>query len=147
MGIPQPLNLFVPSPTNYIPQAMIITAMTNAVNSAVTTANPHGYQTGMSVRITVPKQYGMVLSYVQTQIIVTGSTTFTTQINTTALQSFVVPSYSPANPGTLAQCVPINGLEWNIAPLTGITPPPIPPLPPPPPNFSAPLYEAPKPQG
>lgn len=99
----------------FVPEAQIISAMTNEAFSNVTTVNPHGYITGQYVRIYVPGTYGMNIPYTQTIINVTGSNTFQTLIDTSVLQAFVNPNSWPPVPYTLAQCVPITGLEENTA--------------------------------
>lgn len=99
----------------FTPQANIISAMTNELLSNVTTQSDHGYITGQYVRIFVPIQYGMFIPYTQTIINVTGTNTFQTQIDTSLLETFVTPSSYPPLAFTSAQCVPITGLEENIA--------------------------------
>jgi len=57
----------------------------------------------------------MVLDYVQTIITVTGDTTFTTQIDTSNQFPFSPPTFTGTNPYTPAQCIPMTGVEVNIA--------------------------------
>jgi hypothetical protein len=96
------------------PQAALIQGVTTSVNAVVTTTTAQMYQTGMFMRVLVPEQYGMEVN-AQTQIVVTSPTTFTTQLDTTALDPFVAPSLFPPVAFTPAQVVPITGVEMNIA--------------------------------
>lgn len=139
MSIPLPLDLFTPIASNYIPVARLLANVTNDVFAVVTTTQDHGYLDGQYVRMIVPGVYGMVLDYVQTAIVVTGTTTFTTDIDTTLLKPFVAPSFTGNNAFTQAQCVPITGMEWNIAPKMGVYPPAFGPVPPNGPYFGPPV--------
>lgn len=123
-----PANLYTPIASNYIYQRNLIVNVTNAVNAVVTTQTSNGFINGQVVRIIVPKAYGMELNYVQTSIVLIDDFSFFTQIDTSTLLPFVAPSFTPGNAFTQAQVVPMTGLEWNIAPLSGNTPPPVPPL-------------------
>lgn len=96
----------------FAPQHRLISDVSTARNAVVTTSANHGYYDGMTVRISVPKVYGMVL-YEQTQITVTGDTTFVTQIDTTNVDAFVVPVLAVAF--TPAQTTPVTGIERNIS--------------------------------
>lgn len=92
----------------WLPAANTVTAISNANPASVTTGTPHGYSTGYNVRITFPFPYagsfGMKQINNQTgTITVTGSTTFTINIDTT--------SYDPFSVGTTlenAQVIPIG---------------------------------------
>lgn len=100
--------------SDFVPQLNLIQSVTNSVNAVVTTVTAHGYESGMYVRVNVPKTYGMNL-FNQTAILVTGATTFTTNIDTSRMDAFVAPSLYPPVAFTPAQCVPITGTEDNIA--------------------------------
>jgi len=53
--------------------------------------------------------------YQDTKIVVTGSNTFTTEIDTSSLSTFVAPTFSANGQGyTQAQVIPISGTERNI---------------------------------
>jgi hypothetical protein len=119
-----PENLFTPIASNYVPQACLISNVTTAINAVVTTSTSNGFYTGQVIRIIVPQAYGMVVSYVQTIIRVIDDTDFITNIDTTGLLPFVAPTFTGVA-FTQAQAVPITGLEWNIAPLTGNQLPPV----------------------
>ena len=100
--------------SDFVPQLSLITAVTTARLAEITTASAHGYDTGMVVRVNVPNTYGMTL-FEQTPIIVTSLTTFTTGINTLNMDPFVTPTLYPPIAFTPAQCIPITGVEDNIA--------------------------------
>lgn len=100
--------------SDFVPQLRLILSVTNARLAVVTTVGDHGYTTGMMVRVNVPLTYGMNL-FNQTTIIVTGLTTFITEIDTLNLDPFVTPSLYPPVAFTPAQVVPMTGIEDNIA--------------------------------
>lgn len=100
--------------SDFVPQINLIQAVSNAERAVVTTATPHGYDNGIYVRVIVPATYGMSL-YEQTQILVTGSTTFETQINTLGQNPFVAPTLYPPVGFTPAQTIPMGGTTDNIA--------------------------------
>lgn len=112
--IPTGSQLQGPILSDFVPQLNLIIAITNEVNAQVTTAEAHGYNTGIVVRVNVPFIYGMNL-FVQSEIVVTSSTMFTTQIDTTQMNAFVIPTPYPPNAFTPAQVVPVTGQEMNIA--------------------------------
>lgn len=100
--------------SDFVPQARLLQNVTNSVTAVVTTTTPHGYDNGIYVRVNVPSVYGMTL-FQQTQIVVTGPTTFVTQINTSNMDPFVAPSLYPPVGFTAAQVVPMGGVTDNIA--------------------------------
>ena len=98
------------SAADYVPKRRIVTAITNAPNGVVTAAN-HGYATDEYVRINVPINYGMRLGSVVAKITVINANTFSLNISTFLMDSFVVPGA----PLTTAESVPISGMTDNIA--------------------------------
>lgn len=79
----------------WLPAANTITAITNANPAQVTTATAHGYSTGYNVRIVFPFPYASSFGMVQINeqvgtITVTGSNTFTINIDTTGYNAFTV---------------------------------------------------------
>jgi hypothetical protein len=97
----------------------IVTAITNANPASVTTSIAHGYKSGLIVRIDIPRPItgaqGVGMEQINKQfgeIIVTGPTTFTIDIDTTHYDTFALPNPVPAR-YTCAQCVPI-GENSNI---------------------------------
>ncbi len=99
--------------SNFVPRRRLISAFTLAENGAVTTTENHDYESGLDVRVFVPREYGMDIDHVQTQITVTSNTEFTTDINTVFQAPFVAPNFPPAF--TDAQTVPMSGATDNIA--------------------------------
>lgn len=107
MAVPQQIIV-----SDFIPKRRLIADVTISRNAEVTTTEDHGYSSGYVVRVIVPTVYGMSL-YKQTKILVTGATTFTTEIDTLNQFPFVEPSFPPAF--TQAQVVPMTGTTDNIA--------------------------------
>lgn len=92
----------------YKPAVRDITAITNAFPLQVTTSFAHSYLTGLIVRLRIPQGFGMTeLNDVQGLITVNSTTTFTMDIDSTNLDTFVIP---PNNPPyyTPAQVTPIG---------------------------------------
>lgn len=100
--------------SDFIPQRRLIQSVTNEANAVVTTTEDHGYTDGIYVRVEVPKSYGMHI-FEQTKIIVTGSTTFMTEIDTSSQDPFVEPTLYPPVAFTPAQVIPMGGVTDNIA--------------------------------
>lgn len=93
----------------FMPAVRDIVAITNAFPLQVTTSFAHSYLSGLIVRIKIPQYFGMeILNNVQGSILVTGSTTFTMNIDSTNFDPFVVPSPQPGSLYTPAQVVPIG---------------------------------------
>lgn len=112
--IPTGAELQGPILSDFVPQMHLITSVTQGPNAIVTTQDPHGYYTNMFVRVNVPPIYGMTI-FEQTQIVVLSATMFQTQINTSNMNSFIIPNIYPPLAFTPAQVVPITGQEMNIA--------------------------------
>jgi hypothetical protein len=100
--------------SDFEPKRRLISSVTNAANAVVTTTEDHEYTDGMIVRVFVPLAYGMTL-YDQTEITVTASNAFSTNINTSAQSAFVEPTFSEGNGFTQAQVIPITGTTQNVA--------------------------------
>lgn len=104
--------------SNFQPRRREISAVTNALNSVFTTTEDHGYELGQLVRVIVPKEYGMTIDYVEATIVaLPADDQFTTDLDTSALATFVAPSAPPAF--TSAQVVPISGTTDNETSITG----------------------------
>jgi hypothetical protein len=98
----------IQNPT-FMPAVRDIVAITNAFPLQVTTSFAHSYLSGLIVRIKIPQYFGMeILNDVQGSILVTGSTTFTMNIDSTNFDPFVVPSPQPGSIYTPAQVVPVG---------------------------------------
>lgn len=80
------------------PAMRIISSITNANPAAVTTTFAHQYTTGIVARLNVPNGFGMVqANQLYGDIVVTGDTTFTIDIDTTGFDIFAAPSTFPQN--------------------------------------------------
>lgn len=98
------------SPT-YQPAMRIITAVTNTKPAAVTTSFDHDYETGLIVRILVPEDHGMwQMNGLYGPITVTGTDTFTIDINALCFDVFAVP----ASIKQYAQVIPIGQVSDEI---------------------------------
>lgn len=114
-----------PNP-RYQPAMRIIAAITTTNPAQVTTTIDHLYLTGMIVRLDIPIGVGMEQANQLTgTIVVTGSTTFLINIDTTFFTPFVIPTLPPFAAYTCAQVVPIGEVTstlyaavQNIAPGT-----------------------------
>lgn len=95
---------------DFEPKRHIITAITNSMNAAVTTLAAHGYSSDDVVCLIVPLTAGMRLNYVETKIAVTGATTFTCDLDTQAMDVFVVPIT-----GTPPHVCPVSASIENVA--------------------------------
>lgn len=83
-----------------------ISAITNGFPASVTTTQNHLYTTKATIRIDIPRYFGMQQINQQFgEIIVTSPTTFTIDIDTTSYDPFFIPSTYPAN-AQQAQAVP-----------------------------------------
>lgn len=96
------------------PAMRIIAAITNANPAVVTTTFAHQYITGTIVRLDIPVACGMQQANQMTgTIVVTGTTTFAINIDTTKFDAFSIPVSPPSYANTCAQVVPI-GESSNI---------------------------------
>ncbi len=95
------------SPT-YQPSMRLISAITNANPAAVTTTFDHDYGTGLTVRLLIPRDHGMTNADKLIGIVtVTGTDSFTVDINTTGFDAFSVPVASL----NCAQVVPVGEIN------------------------------------
>ncbi len=98
----------------------VISAITNAFPALVTTTIDHGYSDGFIVRLIVPAEYGMdKANQLFGSIMVTSSTQFEIDIDTSLFDVFVVP----LSPEQQAQAVPfaedndiLTGAIKNVLP-------------------------------
>jgi hypothetical protein len=101
----------------YQPSMRIISNITNANPAVVTTTFAHQYITGTIVRLNFPPGYGMEQANQLTgEIVVTGSTTFSINIDTTLFDPYMTPATFPDDT-QYAQVVPIgeNSLTLKAA--------------------------------
>jgi hypothetical protein len=93
----------------------IIAAITNSNPAIVTTTIDHLYLTGIIVRLDIFKGNGMPQANQQVgAIIVTGSTTFTIDIDTTQYDPFFIPTPLPYAAYTCSQVVPVGEVNSTL---------------------------------
>lgn len=93
----------------------LISAITNANPASVTTTFDHDYETGDVVRLTIPKWFGMVqANKLYGEITVTGTDTFTIDINTTLFNTFAIPAPVPWYVNSYAQVTPVGEITANL---------------------------------
>ena len=98
--------------SDFEPDVRFISSVTTEFRANVTTLEDHGFNTGDTVRLLVPAEYGMTLNLL-TRINVTSSTTFETELNTLDIEPFSAPSFPPSFKE--AQTISLNGPVKNIA--------------------------------
>ncbi len=87
--------LAVARPT-FQPAMRIISSITNAFPALITTTFAHQYTTGMIVRLNIPLGFGMQeANQKYAEIIVTGDTTFTMDIDTSFMDPYVASTTFP----------------------------------------------------
>ena len=97
-----------PSPS-FQPAMRLIASITNANPATVTTTFDHDYESGLIVRLNIPTACGMFQADKLTgTITVTGATTFTIDIDTTAFDAFSIPVAPAWNDNTCATVVPVG---------------------------------------
>lgn len=101
------------------PAMRLIAAISQANPSVVTTTFEHQYVSGTIVRLDIPPLDGMQeLANTIWPITVTGSTTFTIPVNSTAFSAFAIPGDPPFHENTCAQVVPIGEINSTLAAAT-----------------------------
>ena len=104
--------------TNFQPRRREISAVSNATQALITTTEDHGYWVDLIVRLFIPKDYGMILEYVQRKILtIPAATQFTVDIDTSANLTYVIPTEPPSF--TQSHVVPVSGIEDNETSITG----------------------------
>lgn len=99
--------LAIQNPT-YKPSMRIISAITNANPAAITTTFDHNYVTGTVVRLHIPPGYGILqANELFGEITVTGTDTFTIDIDTSTFDTYTTPASFPQS-YQYAQVVPIG---------------------------------------
>jgi len=100
----------IESPT-FQPALRIVTAITNSFPAAITTSFDHDYKAGLIVSFRVPKTFGMKrMNKLIGKITVTGTNTFTVDINTLLFNSFAVPAGNKQE----AQVLPIAEISETL---------------------------------
>jgi len=98
----------------YQPAMRIISVITNAYPASVTTTFAHQYKDGLIVRLYIPDGFGMVqANQLFAPILVTGTTTFTIDIDTTGFDPFVVSSAFPSSYQS-ATVVPVGEINETL---------------------------------
>lgn len=93
----------------------LISSITNAYPAEVTTTIDHEYATGDIVRIRVPKWFGMrQIDKLYGPITVTGSASFTIDIDTTKFNIFSAPAPVPFYVNEYASVIPIGEVAANL---------------------------------
>ena len=115
----------VDNPT-YVPAMRLILSVTNSYPATVTTsldnvvAGNHGYSTGLIVRTVIPIACGMQeLNNFVGEIVVTGPTTFTIDVDTTRFGVFAIPALP--NPPWANTCAQVSPVGENNSMLTQAT--------------------------
>lgn len=91
------------------PAMRLISAITNSNPATVTTTFDHDYVSGTIVRFYLPKCVGMMqLDKQKATITVTGTDTFTINIDTTSYDPFAIPAVPSWHDNTCALIVPIG---------------------------------------
>jgi hypothetical protein len=99
------------------PAMRIIASVTNSPFALVTTTFPHGYPNGTIVRFDIPPALGMPqLDQLTSPIFVTSPTTFTTNIDTTTFEPFVIPVDISSRINICGLSVPIGSANYTLAP-------------------------------
>jgi|SRR5579872_5126477 hypothetical protein len=101
----------------YGPAMRIISAITNSANAQVTTTFAHGYPNGTVVRFDIPPALGMVqINQMTSPIVVTSTTTFTVNIDTTTFAPFSIPVGTPPQVNICGLSVAIGSANGTLAP-------------------------------
>jgi len=113
-----PMTYAVANPI-YQPAMRVVTALTNALTASVTTSFDHNYLDGLIVRLHIPKGYGMLqANNLVGTVTVTGTTTFTLNIDTLKFDSFTTPSGSPWYISSYAQVIPLGEINSSLSQAT-----------------------------
>ena len=100
-----------PSPA-FQPAMRLISSITNANPAVVTTTFDHDYITGTIVRLHIPDGYGMKQADEQAvTIAVTGTDTFTINIDTIRFDALVIPGVFPYYFSRYPLAIPIGELN------------------------------------
>lgn len=84
----------------FSPCSRLISRITNASPALVSTINPHGYQSGIVVRLEIPESCGMQQANgLEGEITVIDPTSFTIAIDTTFFDVFAIPTVFLPTPG------------------------------------------------
>ena len=103
---------YVDPDPRFEPATRLISSITRANPAVITTSCDHGYLTGCVIRFHIPLSVGMSqLNYEKANITVTGTDTFTVDIDTTKFDSFSIPASPSWYDNTCALVVPIGEIS------------------------------------
>lgn len=93
----------------------LISSITNSRPATIVTTIDHNYETGDIVRIRVPQWFGMrQIDKLYGPITVTGSDSFTIDIDTSQFDTFSVPAPIPFYVNEYASVIPIGEIAANL---------------------------------
>jgi len=93
----------------------LISAITKSKSAQVTTSFDHDYGTGDIVRLNIPRWFGMVQADRLTgKITVTGTDTFTINIDTTKFDTFAIPAPVPWYMDSYPSVTPVGEIAANL---------------------------------
>jgi len=104
----------IPNPT-FQPAMRLIASITQSLPATVTTTFDHLYVSGTIVRLDIPVADGMQqANQFVGPIVVTGSTTFTIDLDTTNFEPFAIPVSPGPHEDICAQVVPVGELNEQL---------------------------------
>ena len=107
-------NCYANQDPQFQPAMRIISAITQASNAEVTTTFDHDYSSGLIVRFYIPSWYGMPqIDKLKGMITVTGTDTFTVDIDTRKFDAFSVPATQWWH-NKCAIVIPVTGTEQDV---------------------------------
>lgn len=96
----------------FTPAMRLIASITNSNPGVVETTFPHGYISGLVVRMIVPQRNGMYeINHLEGAIRVLTPTTFSIDIDTQFFEPFVIPAYNSQLSTVGPQVVPIGEIN------------------------------------
>lgn len=97
------------------PAMRLIAAISQSIPATVTTTFDHLYVSGTKVRLDIPFADGMQqANQFVGPIVVTGSTTFTIDLDTTNFDAFAIPVAPDPHTNICAQVVPVGELNSQL---------------------------------
>lgn len=96
---------------DFVPKERTIIDCSRSKTPLITTDGNHGYYTGQTVMVVIPRNFGMHIEYLERSIDVLSLDTFTINFDNTGMLPFTIPvtHYTPAH------CCPVSGTTDNIA--------------------------------
>lgn len=107
-------NCYADENAHLQPTMRLVTVITKDSPASVTTSFDHGYSSGLKVRFYIPSYYGMTQLDEQIgSITVTGSDTFTVDIDTRKFDTFAAP-VAAWYQNRCALVIPVTGTVQDI---------------------------------